>query len=103
MYAIIEDRGRQYKVQAGQELEIDLLSDQDAGAELTFDKVLLVSSEGDTKVGSPYVKGSKVKAKVTGQFKDKKVDVIRFKRRKGFKLKQGHRQHYTTIKIESID
>ncbi|RME85754.1 MAG: 50S ribosomal protein L21 [Planctomycetota bacterium] len=101
MFAIIQDRGKQYKVSEGQILWVDLLPNQ-KGEEIEFDKVLVVSKEEETHVGTPFVEKAKVKAKVLGQEKAKKIHVYKFKRRKGYKRKQGHRQRYTSLKVVSI-
>lgn len=102
MYAIIEDSGTQIKVASGDVVDIDIrdLNDQDT---LTFDRVLLVGSgDADATIGTPYVDGASVKAEVIEEFKGEKIDVIKFKRRKGYKRKQGHRQRYLKVKITDI-
>ncbi|UCD74447.1 MAG: 50S ribosomal protein L21 [Phycisphaerales bacterium] len=104
MYAIIEDSGTQIKVAEGEEIAIDR---RDVGDEkvLRFDRVLLVGdaeSDKPAKIGAPYVKGASVAAEVLGEFKGTKIDVIKFKRRKGYRRKQGHRQGYLRVKITGI-
>lgn len=105
MYALIAlDGGRQVKVEEGQELLIDYRGSQvDVGAELTFDRVLACGDQGDTRFGRPVIEGASVKAEVLGTKQGKKIDVIKFKRRKNYKRKQGHRQLYTQVKINKID
>src|SRR5690554_3925992 len=98
MYAMVEILGKQYKVEKGSVLKVDKL-DVEAGKELEFDSVLLVKSEGKLSLGTPYVKGAKVSALVEGHGKDKKLIVFKFKRRKDYRRKQGHRQQYSLIKI----
>jgi large subunit ribosomal protein L21 len=101
MYALVEIKGKQYKAEKGAVLKVDRFDDEQGGA-LEFDKVLLVSNGDDTKVGNPYVSGAKVKAVVEKTFKDKKVKILKFKRRKGYLRQKGHRQQFTQIKIEDI-
>ena len=100
MYAVISDRGKQYTVQAGERVRIDLL-EAEPGAEHVFDRVLLIGG-GDLRVGTPTVEGAAVKATILGQIKDRKVVVFKKKRRKKYRRKQGHRQRYTDVLIESV-
>ena len=102
MYAIVEIAGQQFKVEAGNEIFVQRLP-QAKGADVEFDKVLLVENEGAVKVGTPYVKGALVKATVIAD--DARADkVLVFKkiRRKGFQKCNGHRQKLTKIKINEI-
>ena len=101
MYAIIENAGRQYKVAEGDIINIDLRQTQD-GEELKFEKVKLLSDGSDTKVGAPDVAGASVTATVIGTVKAPKVTGISFRRRQGSKVKSGHRQKYTQVKITGI-
>jgi large subunit ribosomal protein L21 len=100
MYALVEIKGKQYKAEKGSKLTVDLL-DQEKGSKVEFDSVLLTSDK-EVKVGTPYVKDAKVSATVEDHFKDKKVTVLKFKRRKSYRRKQGHRQQYTVIKVNDI-
>ncbi len=101
MFAIIETGGKQLKVEEGQTIYVEKL-DVTEGDTFTFDKVLMVG--GDTvKVGAPFVDGAKVTAKVEKQGKAKKVMIIKFKRRKNYSRKQGHRQPFTKLTIDKID
>ena len=102
MYAVINDRSRQYTVREGDEILCDLGPDLSAGQSVTFDRVHLVSNEGDVKIGKPFVDGASVTAEVLGDTKGKKVVVFHFKRRKNIRVKQGHRQGYTRVKIQGI-
>jgi large subunit ribosomal protein L21 len=77
--------------------------DATPGSELIFDHVLLVSNEGEVKIGTPNVEGASVKAEVIGEAKGKKLVIFRFKRRKGIRRKTGHRQHYTKVRITEIN
>jgi len=101
MYAVIETGGKQYKVQQGDVIYIEKL-DANEGDVVKFDKVLLVSNEGGLTVGSPLVAGATVSAKVEKQGKEKKIIVYKYKPKKNYSKKQGHRQPYTKVTIESI-
>ncbi len=101
MYAVIDDRGNQIKVAAGEVVEIDLI-DGEAGSEIVFDKVLFVSDDSGVKVGKPALDGAKVTAEVIGESAGKKVYGMSFRRRKNSKVRKGHRQHYTQVRIKDI-
>ncbi|MCI2254406.1 50S ribosomal protein L21 [Domibacillus sp. PGB-M46] len=101
MYAIIETGGKQVKVEEGQAIYIEKLNAQD-GDTVTFDKVLFVGGN-DVKVGSPVVEGATVTAKVEKQGRAKKIIVFKFKAKKNYRRKQGHRQPYTKVVIEKIN
>ncbi|UOR12166.1 50S ribosomal protein L21 [Halobacillus amylolyticus] len=100
MYAIIETGGKQIKVQEGQEIYVEKVN-VEAGETVTFDKVLFVGGD-DTKVGAPFVDGASVTAKVDKQGRQKKLTVFKYKPKKNYKRKQGHRQPYTKLVVESI-
>jgi large subunit ribosomal protein L21 len=101
MYAIIETGGKQYKVQEGDVLFIEKLEAED-GASVTFDRVLAVSTEGGLTAGTPLVSGAAVTAKVEKHGKGQKVVVYKYKPKKNYHKKQGHRQPYTKVTIEKI-
>lgn len=101
MYAIVEIKGHQFKIEENKYLYVPSLN-LDNGASVTFDKVLLISSNGETHVGAPYVQGAMVYGKILQEVRADKVIVFKKKRRKGYKKKQGHRQDYTKVFIESI-
>lgn len=101
MYAIIETGGKQYKVAEGDIMTVEKLG-VEAGQEYTFDKVLVLAKDGDVKVGAPYVEGAAVTASVIGDGKAKKVVVYKYKPKKGFHKKNGHRQPFTKLQIKSI-
>lgn len=101
MYAIIETGGKQYRVQEGDTLFIEKLS-VEAGSSVEFDKVLAVSKDDSLTVGSPIVAGASVKATVIEEGKGKKIIVYKYKSKKDYRKKQGHRQPYTKVKIEAI-
>jgi len=100
MYAVISDRGKQYTVKAGDRVRVDLL-EAAPGSEVVFDRVLLVGGD-EIRVGRPVVDGASVKGTVLGEHKDRKVIVFKKKRRKKYRRKQGHRQRYTDIQVDSI-
>lgn len=101
MYAIIETGGKQYTVEAGDKIRVEKL-DVKEGDKVTFDKVLFVSGD-DAKIGTPYVQGAKVEAKVLAQDKAKKVVVYKYKAKKNERKKNGHRQPYTLVEISGIN
>lgn len=103
MYAIISDRSRQHSVREGDVITCDLMEGQEPGSTVTFDKVLLVSNEGQVTVGKPTVEGATVTAEVVGAAKGPKIVVFRFKRRKNVRVKRGHRQKHTEVRITSIN
>ena len=102
MYAIIEDQGRQYTVRQGDVVDVDL-RDATEKESLVFERVLMVRDDSDTRVGTPTLKGARVVATVLGEVKGQKIVVRKFKRRKNYRRKQGHRQRYTRVRIESIE
>ena len=101
MHAIIETGGKQYKVTAGDTLFIETLASE-AGENVTFDKVLAVIDGDKITVGTPVVEGAKVDASVVKNGKGKKVIVFKYKPKKGYRRKQGHRQPYTKVTIGKI-
>ncbi|RKD27966.1 LSU ribosomal protein L21P [Caminicella sporogenes DSM 14501] len=102
MYAIIETGGKQYRVQEGDVLFVEKI-EAAAGDSIEFDKVLAVSNNGELSVGAPYVDGAKVTATVVEQGKARKIIVFKYKPKKDYRKKQGHRQPYTKVKIEKIN
>ncbi len=102
MYAIIVDGGRQYKVEKGQQLDIDLRRDVQAGDTIEFSQVLAIGGDEGLKLGSPAISGAKVTAKVIGEQKGDKVIVQKFRRRKNYLRRNGHRQQYTRVEIGDI-
>jgi large subunit ribosomal protein L21 len=101
MYAVFRTGGKQYRASQGDRLRVERLS-AEVGDSVEFDEILLVGEGSDIKVGAPLVKGGKVSAKVTAQGRAKKIEVVKFKRRKNYKRQHGHRQHYTEVEITSI-
>jgi len=101
MYAVIITGGKQYKVKEGDVLEIELL-DSEAGDKVEFDQVLLLANDKDVKVGAPLLDGAKVTAEVVENGRAKKIQIIKFKRRKHHMKQMGHRQYFTKVKIVEI-
>ncbi len=101
MYAVIESGSKQYRVTAGQEIDVELLEVK-VDSTLKLDKVLLVSDGTTIEVGTPFVKGATVSAKVVGNVKDAKVTTFKYKNKVNYHRTVGHRQNYTRLKIEKI-
>ena len=101
MYAIIETGGKQYRVQEGDVITVEKL-DVNAGDKVELDKVLVLSDDNVLKVGTPYVEGAKVIAEAVENGKGKKVIIFKYKAKKDYRKKQGHRQPYTMIEIKSL-
>jgi large subunit ribosomal protein L21 len=101
MYAIVETGGKQFKVSEGATIVVEKLSAA-VGETVTLDKVFLVNQEGAVKVGAPYIDGAKIVAKVVEHGRDKKIIVFKYKAKKNYHKKQGHRQPFTKLTIESI-
>ena len=100
-YAIIESGGKQYKAVEGTTIEVDKLP-LEVGQELKIDQVLLVVNEDDVSIGTPVVEGSVVKTTVVAQMKARKIIIYKYRARKRHRVKTGHRQQYTRLKIDSI-
>lgn len=101
MYAILRQGGRQYRVSPQDVIQIEKV-DAEQGAELDLEDVLMISNGDDLQIGSPRVNDAKVTAKVLRQGRGKKVIVYKFKRRKGYEKRQGHRQDFTEVQITGI-
>ncbi len=101
MYAVVEINGKQYRAEQGQVLKVDRI-DQEAGSNVSFDKVLLLSGDAGVKVGSPYVEGASVLAVIDSEIKADKVIVFKYKPKKDYRRTQGHRQRYTVLKVQEI-
>ena len=100
-YAVIQTGGKQYRVESGSEIDVEKL-DAEVGTDITLSEVLLVSNGSKIQIGTPFVNGAKVGAKVVEQYKDDKVIAFKFRRRKGYHRTVGHRRQLTKLKIESI-
>jgi large subunit ribosomal protein L21 len=104
MKALIKTQGRQFTVQKGDVLSVNRYSNTEKGSSVTINEVLMVDQgKNNIHVGSPFVKGASVEAKIMENKRDKKIIVFKKKRRKGYRRKQGHRQELSVIKIESIN
>ena len=101
MYAVMETGGKQYKVAVGDTLYIERLENE-ADDKVVFEKIILLSGKSGLNVGAPYVEGATVTAKVIKNGKQKKIIVFKYKPKKGYSKKQGHRQPYTKIEITGI-
>lgn len=101
MYAIVEIAGQQFKVEKDRKLYVHRLKGEE-NSSVSFDKVLLIENDGQVKVGAPVVEAAMVKAKILKHLKDDKVIVFKKKRRKGYRVKNGHRQYLTQIVVEEI-
>jgi large subunit ribosomal protein L21 len=101
MYAIVEIAGQQFKVEKDQQLFVHRLEGKE-GAKVSFDNVLLIDNAGKVNVGAPAVAGASVSAKILEHLKGDKITIFKKKRRKGYKVKNGHRQAFTKIQIEDI-
>lgn len=102
MYAIVETGGKQYKVRVGQIVDVERL-DATPGDQVTFDRVLMVSDDGNTKIGTPILESARVLGRVVDQVRGSKVIVFKYRPKQRYRVKRGHRQNYTRVKIESIE
>jgi large subunit ribosomal protein L21 len=102
MYAIFRALGKQFRAEKGMTLQLPLMADAEPGSKLTFDEVLLTSNGDSITAGAPLVKGASVKAEVLGMIKADKIYVWKFKRRKNYQRKTGHRQKYTEVRITDV-
>jgi large subunit ribosomal protein L21 len=101
MYAVVQTGGKQYRVTEGATLRVEKIK-ADEGASVELDKVLMVGEGESVKIGAPYVEGGKVTATVKSHGRGKKVNILKFKRRKHHMKRQGHRQWYTELEITGI-
>jgi large subunit ribosomal protein L21 len=101
MYAVIKTGGKQYRVAAGDKLNVETLR-ADAGSEIEFDQVLMVGEGDQIDVGSPFLSGARVKARVLEHGRGEKIRIVKFKRRKHYRRQAGHRQNYTRIEITDV-
>ncbi|MBM7866863.1 50S ribosomal protein L21 [Heliobacterium gestii] len=102
MFAIIETGGKQYKVQQGDVLKVEKL-EANPGDVVEIDRVFAVSKDGELKVGAPTVEGAKVLLKVEDHGKGKKIVIFKYKSKKNYRRKQGHRQAFTQVRVEAIE
>lgn len=99
MYAIVETGGKQYRVEKGDLIDVELCGDED---EIELDRVLMIGGEGTTQIGNPTVEGARVRASVVREVRGPKIIVFKKKRRKGYKRTRGHRQNLTRLRVEEI-
>ncbi len=102
MYAVVRTGGKQVRVEPGQSVRLEKLPGE-VGATVELPEVLMVGGEGTTRVGAPLVEGAKVVGTITAQARGPKIVVFKFKRRKNYRRKQGHRQAYTEVRVEGIE
>jgi large subunit ribosomal protein L21 len=102
MLAVIETGGKQYLVEPGKRINIERVEKKE-GEEIEFSKVLLVEKDGELKIGNPYVKGVKVVGKVIKQGNQKKITILKYRRKTRYKVKKGHRQPFTRVEILKIE
>jgi large subunit ribosomal protein L21 len=103
MYAVVDDRNQQYRVQPGDRIKIHLRNGVAEGETLTFDKICVVGGEGEGRIGTPFVSGVSVTAKVVRQVKGPKVIICKFRKRKNSRRRTGFRAKFTEIQIEAIN
>ena len=101
MYAVVKTGGKQYRVSAGQKLKVEQIP-AEVGAEITLDQILMVGEGESVKVGAPFIAGAAVKCTVVLQGRHDKVKIFKMRRRKHYQKRQGHRQNYTELRIDSI-
>jgi large subunit ribosomal protein L21 len=101
MYAVVKTGGKQYRIQEGEILRVEKL-DADQGASITLDEVLLVADGDNIQVGTPYIEGGRVSATVKGHGRGKKINIVKLRRRKHYRKRMGHRQHFTELHIDTI-
>lgn len=102
MFAIVKTGGKQYKLAVGDEVFVEKLVGE-AGDQVVLDQVLAVSDNGDLKVGKPTLEGGKVTCEIVKQGKGKKLEILKYKAKKGYRRRQGHRQPYTKLQVKAID
>ncbi len=103
MLAVIKTGGKQYMVKPGDVIDVEKIQGE-SGSEVQFSEVLILSDgKGGVQVGSPFVDGAQVKGVILGETKGEKLTIFKFRRRKGYRRKTGHRQKYTSVKIDSIN
>ncbi|MCO6546751.1 MAG: 50S ribosomal protein L21 [Gilliamella sp.] len=101
MYAVFQSGGKQHRVSEGQVVRLEKI-EVETGAEIVFDKVLMVANGEDIKVGAPFVEGATIKAEIVEHGRGDKVKIVKFRRRKHYRKQQGHRQWFTDVKITAI-
>ena len=102
MYALVEILGKQYKAEVGKDIQVDLVK-AEVGGKVSYTSVLAIVDGDKAQFGAPYVKGASVEATLKSNFKDKKVHVFKYNRRKGYRKTRGHREQYSILTIDSIN
>ncbi len=102
MFAVVEINGFQYKVKENDKIRVSKINNSEKGEKIEFENVLLIKEDGNTVVGKPYIDGAKIVCSNVGDVKGKKIEVMKYKRRKNYKRIKGHKQDYTEIIIEKI-
>jgi len=103
MFAVIETGGKQYRVEKGNVLDVELLAAaSESGDKVSFDRVLLIYGEGGTRVGNPVIPGARVEGTLVASTRGPKVRIFKHKRRKGYKRRAGHRQDYARVRVDDI-
>ena len=102
MYAVIKTGGKQYRVEPGGEVKVEKLPGN-VGDEIAFDKVLMTSDGETVNIGKPYLENTRVLGRVARQGRNRKILVFKYKKRKGYRRKQGHRQDFSLVRIETIE
>ena len=103
MYAGIETGGKQVRVEEGDVVDLERLGGARDGSEVVFDRVLMIGGEGETEIGEPVVEGARVRAQLVSDLRGPKIVVFKFKRRKGYRRRRGHRQELQRFRIEAIE
>jgi large subunit ribosomal protein L21 len=101
MYMLVEIKGKQYRAEKGSLLKVDKI-DREKGEPVEFDSVLMIADENKTRFGKPYIEGARVKAVVEDHGRAKKIIVFKFKKRKNYRRRQGHRQSFTLLRVQDI-
>jgi len=101
MYAVIQTGSKQYRVASGEDVKVEKVAGE-VGDSIVFDRVLLTSDGENINVGKPYLNDTRVEGRITHHGKERKIVVFKYKKRKGYRRKQGHRQEFTLVKIENI-
>ncbi|CUR53825.1 50S ribosomal protein L21 [Serratia symbiotica] len=102
MYAVFQSGGKQYRVNEGQIIRLEKLNFL-TGETINFDKILIISKDEKTRIGTPFIQNSKINAKIIAHGRNKKIKIIKFSRRKHYRKKQGHRQWFTDVQITKIN
>ena len=102
MYAVVATGGKQYRINEGDRIRVEKLNG-DTGDKVVLDRVLMLGEGEKSKIGSPILEGAKVKAEIVDQYRGEKIVVFKYKKRKNYRRKMGHRQSYTDLRIEKIE